>query len=61
LLGDIGATNARFALLANGVLGAVSTFEVAKFARFADVVAIYLRVRPGTSSGITKFSEHEAD
>jgi glucokinase len=43
LLGDIGATNARFALLANGVLGAVSTFEVAKFARFADVVAIYLR------------------
>jgi len=42
LLGDIGATNARFALLANGVLGAVSNFEVAKFARFADVIAIYL-------------------
>jgi glucokinase len=43
LLGDIGATNARFALLANGILGAVSSFEVAKFARFADVVAIFLK------------------
>jgi NAD(P)-dependent dehydrogenase (short-subunit alcohol dehydrogenase family) len=26
-----------------------------------DAVAKTLRVRPGTSSGITKFSEHEAD
>jgi glucokinase len=43
LLGDIGATNARFAFLANGVLGAVSSFEVAKFARFTDVVAIFLK------------------
>ena len=45
LLGDIGATNARFALLANGVLGAVSSFEVAEFARFTDVVAIFLKDR----------------
>jgi glucokinase len=45
LLGDIGATNARFALLANGVLGAVTSFEVAKFARFADVIAIFLQDR----------------
>jgi glucokinase len=45
LLGDIGATNARFALLANGVLGAVSSFDVAKFARFTDVVAIFLKDR----------------
>jgi glucokinase len=43
LLGDIGATNARFALLTNGVLGAVSSFEVAKFGRFADVVATFLK------------------
>jgi glucokinase len=43
LLSDIGATNARFALLANGVLGAVSSFEVAKFARFADVLATFLK------------------
>ena len=45
LLGDIGATNARFALLANGVLGAVRSFEVAEFARFTDVVAIFLKDR----------------
>jgi glucokinase len=47
LLGDIGATNARFALLANGVLGTVSSFEVAKFAQFPDVVAIFLKDRRG--------------
>ena len=45
MLGDIGATNARFALLANGVLGAVRSFEVAEFALFTDVVAIFLKDR----------------
>jgi glucokinase len=45
LLGDIGATNARFALFANGVVGAVTSFEVAKFARCADVIAIFLKDR----------------
>jgi hypothetical protein len=39
LLGDIGATNARFALLANGALGSVKSFDVARFARFADAAA----------------------
>jgi glucokinase len=43
LLGDIGATNARFALLANGAVGPVTSFEVARFARFADGVAAFLR------------------
>jgi glucokinase len=42
LLGDIGATNARFALLANGELGRVRTFIVDDFARFDDVVAAFL-------------------
>ena len=42
LLADIGATNARFALLANGELGRVRTFNVADFARFDDVVAAFL-------------------
>ena len=42
LLGDIGATNARFALLANGKLGRVRTFNVADFALFDDVVAGFL-------------------
>jgi glucokinase len=42
LLGDIGATNARFALLANGALGSVKSFDVARFARFADAAATFL-------------------
>ena len=43
LLADIGATNARFALLANGALGPVKSFDVASFARFADAAAIFLK------------------
>jgi glucokinase len=42
LLGDIGATNARFALLSNGTLNAISSFEVAKFGQFADALAIFI-------------------
>ncbi len=47
LLGDIGATNARFALLANGELGRVRTFNVVDFARFDDVVAAFLEDSTG--------------
>jgi glucokinase len=43
LLADIGATNARFALLANGELGPVKTFEVARFAQFADAARDFLK------------------
>jgi glucokinase len=43
LLGDIGATNARFALATESVLGPVTTFEVNRFARFTDVVNVFLR------------------
>lgn len=46
LLGDIGATNARFALLANDTVGSVETFDVAKFAQFADAVTAFLGNRP---------------
>lgn len=42
LLGDIGATNARFALLSNGVLGAVRNFSVADFPCFVDVIRTFL-------------------
>src|SRR5258708_6750940 len=42
LLGDIGATNARFSLLAKGALGPVSNLEVARYARFTDAVAAFL-------------------
>src|SRR5262245_33062866 len=38
LLGDIGATNARLALLSKGLLGPIEWFTVAEFARFADAV-----------------------
>ena len=43
LLGDIGATNARFALLSNGNLNAISSFEVAKFGQFTDVLANFVK------------------
>lgn len=42
LLGDIGATNARFAVLANCTIGSVETFDVARFAQFADAVTAFL-------------------
>jgi glucokinase len=43
LLGDIGGTNARFALATESVIGPVTTFEVNRFARFTDVVNLFLR------------------
>jgi glucokinase len=42
LLGDIGATNARLALLSDGVLGPISWFTVADFPRFTDAVDTFL-------------------
>jgi glucokinase len=42
LLGDIGATNARFALLSNDVLGPVRNFTVADFPEFGDVIRAFL-------------------
>jgi glucokinase len=44
LLGDIGATNARFSLLVDGALGPVSNLEVARYARFPDAVAAFLNM-----------------
>lgn len=45
LLGDIGATNARFAELANGRLSEMKSFEVARFHTFDDVLAAFLAQR----------------
>jgi glucokinase len=42
LLGDIGATNVRFALLSNGILGPIEWLTVAEFAQFADAVDAFL-------------------
>jgi glucokinase len=47
LLGDIGATNARLSLLADGTLGPVTNLEVARYPRFADAVADFLQARGG--------------
>ena len=47
LLRDIGATNARFSIFADGVLGAIASFEVARHARFPDVVAAFLDRQDG--------------
>jgi glucokinase len=43
LLGDIGGTNARLALATGSVLGPITSFEVSRFARFIDVVDLFLR------------------
>lgn len=45
LLGDIGATNARFALLADGVLGPITWIEVASHPQFSDAVAALLQAQ----------------
>jgi glucokinase len=50
LLGDIGATNARLALLSNGILGPVRNFTVADFSEFADVVRAFLDGEGGSMS-----------
>jgi glucokinase len=50
LLGDIGATNARFALASKDELGQVSSFEVARYPQFMDALAVFLEER---SSPIT--------
>jgi glucokinase len=42
LLGDIGATNARFALASKDELGQVSSFEVARYPQFMDALAVFL-------------------
>lgn len=49
LLGDIGATNARFAIASKDVLGQVRSFQVAKFPQFTDALAVFLKeVSPPT-------------
>lgn len=43
LLGDIGATNARFALLEHGTVRSLTSFDIAGYAQFADVVTAFLQ------------------
>jgi glucokinase len=43
LLGDIGATNARFALASKDKLGEVRSFEVGQYPQFMDALAVFLK------------------
>jgi glucokinase len=43
LLGDIGATNARLAIVTGSSLGPITNFEIARFPRFTDLVDLFLR------------------
>ena len=42
LLGDIGATNARFTLASGDVLGQVRNFEVAQYPKLKDALSVFL-------------------
>jgi len=48
LLGDIGATNARFAELGDGRLGEMKSFKVANFRTFEEVLEAFLDQRRST-------------
>lgn len=45
LLGDVGGTNARFAVLSDGALGPIDHLRVAEHARFEDALAAYLKLQ----------------
>lgn len=47
LLGDIGGTNARFAVLTEGQLGAVEKLPAVKFAGFAEALRAFIDSCPG--------------
>ncbi|EJW09336.1 Glucokinase [Rhodovulum sp. PH10] len=49
LLGDIGGTNARFALLSEGLIGPVDRHAVADYASVKDAIAAFLASRSGAS------------
>jgi len=43
LLADVGGTNVRFAVLADGAIGPIEHFRVAEYQRFEDALALYLK------------------
>lgn len=50
LIGDIGGTNARFALLSDGVVDRMEILHVRDFGRFEDAVRAYLARRQGRNA-----------
>jgi glucokinase len=49
LLSDIGATNARFAIMAGDVLGPIAWYEVAQYPAFVDALCAFLELHRGTT------------
>jgi glucokinase len=45
VLGDIGGTNARFAILQDGVLGGIEHLKVANYQQFADALDAFMAMR----------------
>jgi glucokinase len=56
LLGDVGGTNARFAVLSDGVLGPIDHLRVEEYARFEDALATYLKLQNNPAIGSTLFA-----
>ncbi len=54
LLGDIGATNARLSLVSSRGLDPIAGFEVARYPRFADAVAEFLKSYDGSRPEVTR-------
>lgn len=50
LIGDIGGTNARFALLSGGIVDRMETLHVGDFRRFEDAVRAYLGRHQGRNA-----------
>jgi glucokinase len=65
LLGDIGATNARFAILVDGVLGPVTWIEVARYSQIGDAIEYLLgssfRETPASSALLAVAGPVEAE
>jgi len=45
VLGDVGGTNARFAILQDGVLGGIEHLKVANYQQFADALDAFMAMR----------------
>ena len=58
LLGDIGGTKARFALLVDGELGSIETFLVNNYPGIADAIEAFLARHRGRCRGHARVSCH---
>ncbi len=56
LLGDVGGTNARFAVLADGAIGPIDHLRVSDYARFDEALAAYLARQDNPAIGGALFA-----